>query len=102
MNKQPPNQGLETAPDWDDDATKPQGDAPEDGMRQMPTDPPAVVPAVSSEQFGIAAGIGLSGFAKQNPEGGFVGDEDEAWHVQDRNPHDSSPEDETNMDDVAP
>ena len=97
MTNQPPNQGVNTAPDWDDDATKPQGDLPEDGMRQMPTDPPAVVPAMSSEQFGVAAGSGLSGFAKQNPEGGFVGDEEEAWHVQDRNP-----EDETNMDDVAP
>ena len=58
-------------------------EVPEDGMRQMPTDPPEVVPALSSEQFGIAAGLGVSGFAKQNPEGGFVGDEDEAWHVQD-------------------
>jgi hypothetical protein len=58
-------------------------EVPEDGMRQMPTDPPEVVPALSSEQFGIAAGLGVSGFAKQNPESGFVGDEDEAWHVQD-------------------
>jgi hypothetical protein len=57
---------------------------PEDGMRQAPTDPPEVVPAISSEQFGIAAGLGLSGFAQQNPDGGFVGDEEEAWHVQDR------------------
>ena len=58
-------------------------EVPEDGMRQMPTDPPEVVPAISSEQFGIAAGLGLSGFAKQNPDGGFVGDEEEPWHVQD-------------------
>jgi hypothetical protein len=58
-------------------------EVPDDGMRKMPTDPPEVVPAISSEQFGIAAGLGLAGFAKQNPDGGFVGDEEEAWHVQD-------------------
>jgi hypothetical protein len=58
-------------------------EVPEDGMRQVPTDPPEVVPAISSEQFGIAAGLGLAGFAKQNPEGGFLGDEEEEWHVQD-------------------
>ena len=57
--------------------------APEDGMRQIPTDPPEVVPAISSEQMGVAAGLGLSGFAQQNPEGGFVGDEDEAWTKED-------------------
>ena len=57
--------------------------APEDGMRQVPTDPPEVVPAISSEQMGVAAGLGLSGFAQQNPEGGFVGDEEEAWTKDD-------------------
>lgn len=57
--------------------------APDDGTRQMPTDPPEVVPAISSEQFGIAAGLGLSGFAQQNPEGGFVGDEQEVWQKSD-------------------
>jgi hypothetical protein len=76
--KLPPNQEFETAPDFNEQP-KPQGEAPEDGMRQMPTDPPAVVPSAASESFGIAAGMGLAGFAKQNPEGGFVGDEDAAW-----------------------
>ena len=78
MVKQPPNQELETAPDWGDEP-KPQGEAPEEGMRKMPTDPPAVVPTAASEQTVIAAGMGLAGFAKQNPEGGLVGDEEAAW-----------------------
>jgi hypothetical protein len=59
---------------------------PEDGMRKVPTDPPEVVPAISSEQLGVAAGLGLSGFAQQNPEGGFVGDEDEAWASSEATP----------------
>jgi hypothetical protein len=97
MTDQPPHEDLDTAPDWNDDESKPQGDAPDDGMRQMPTDPPAVVPAISSEQFGIAAGVGLAGFAKQNPEGGFVGDEDDPWQKPE-----PGTETETDMDDVAP
>jgi len=78
MTRQPPNQDVETAPDRGDE-TKPQGEAPEEGTRKMPTDPPAVVPAAAAEQTIIAAGMGLAGFAKQNPEGGLVGDEDVAW-----------------------
>jgi hypothetical protein len=97
MNERPPNQELNVDPDWNDEEPKPQGDAPEDGMRQMPTDPPAVVPAISAEQFGIAAGVGLAGFAKQNPEGGFVGDEETAWQRDE-----PQPSDEVSDDDVAP
>jgi hypothetical protein len=78
MTRKPPNQDLETAPDWADEP-KPQAETPEDGIRKMPTDPPAVVPSAAAEQTVIAAGMGLSGFAKQNPEGGLVGDEDVAW-----------------------
>lgn len=67
-DRTPPNQELETAPDWGDE-------------REMPTDPPAVVPAIGSEQTVVAAGMGLAGFAKQNPEGGLTGDPgpEEAW-----------------------
>jgi hypothetical protein len=79
MNRQPPNQELNVDPDWNENDPKPEGEIPEDGMRTMPTDPPAVVPAMSSEQFGVAAGIGLAGFAKQNPEGGLTGDPEEPW-----------------------
>lgn len=78
MKKQPPNQELNTRPDWGDEP-KPQGEVPEEGMREMPTDPPAVVPSQGSEQMGISAAIGLSGFAKQNPEGGLTGDPEEEW-----------------------
>ena len=84
MSKRPPNQKLDTGPDFGNQP-KPQGDVPEEGMREMPTDPAAVVPSAGSEQMGIAAGMGLAGFAKANPEGGFVGDEDVAWE---RNPDD--------------
>ena len=92
MNRQPPNQHMDADPDWNDDEGKPQGEPPEDGMRQMPTDPPAVVPAMSSEQFGIAAGIGLAGFAKQNPEGGFTGDEETAWKRDEPQPDEDGPQ----------
>jgi hypothetical protein len=53
-------------------------------MRRMPTDPPAVVPGAASEQMPIAAGMGLSGFAKSDPEGGLTGasDEDDLWTLQ--------------------
>jgi hypothetical protein len=68
---------------------------PENGMRQVPTDPPEVVPAISSEQLGIAAGLGLSGFARQNPEGGFLGDEEEPWHVQDPDATTDAPDEES-------
>jgi len=78
MTKQPPNQELNPEPDWGDEP-KPQGEPPDEGMRKMPTDPPAVVPAYGSEQMVISAGLGLAGFAKQNPEGGLVGDESVAW-----------------------
>ncbi len=63
----------------EEEQTEPQTETPEDGMRQVPTDPPEVVPAMSAEQLGVAAGLGLAGFAKQNSEGGFTGDEDVAW-----------------------
>ena len=78
MSKTPPNQELDTAPDFGDEP-KPQGEVPEDGMREMPTDPPAVAPSIGSEQPAIFAAMGLAGFAKQNPEGGLTGDEDVAW-----------------------
>jgi hypothetical protein len=56
----------------------------DDKMREVPTDTPEVVPSISSEQMGIATGVGAAAFAKQNPEQGMTGDEDKAWHVQPR------------------
>ena len=78
MTSQRPNQELDTRLDTGDEP-RPQGEAPEEGMREMPTDPPAVVPAAASENMVVAAGMGLAGFAKQNPEAGLTGDEDVAW-----------------------
>jgi len=78
MRRTPPNQELDPEPDFGDER-KPQGEAPEEGMRRMPTDPPAVVPIIASEQPATFAGMGLAGFAKQNPEGGLTGDEEVAW-----------------------
>lgn len=78
MRKTPPNQELDVGPDFNDQP-KPKADSPEDGMRQMPTGPAAVVLGAASEQLGIAAGMGLAGFAKANPESGFTGDEDVVW-----------------------
>ena len=50
-----------------------------DDMREEPADAPPVVPAISVEQPGIAAGIGAASIAKQNPEGGLTGDDENAW-----------------------
>ncbi len=52
---------------------------PDEGVREMPTDPPEVVPSMSAEQPTVAAGIGLAGFARADPEGGLVGDEEYGW-----------------------
>ena len=52
---------------------------PDEGMRTKPTDIPEVPVALGAEQPAVAAGLGVSGFAKQNPEGGLTGDEDTAW-----------------------
>jgi len=60
-----------------------------DDMREEPADTPAVVPAISVEQPGIAAGVGAASIAKQNPEGGLTGDEDTAWE---RDPEDERSE----------
>jgi hypothetical protein len=49
---------------------------PEDGLRQAATDPPAVVPTMSSEQPVVAAGMGLSSFAQADPEWGLTGADD--------------------------
>ena len=65
----------------DPDDPKPEGPAPEDGTREMPTDPPEVVPSAASEQTVIAAGTGLAGFAKADPEGGLTGSDDETWEI---------------------
>lgn len=65
----------------ENDEPKVQGPPPEDGMREMPTDPPAVMPSIGAEQPAIFAGMGLSGFAKADPAGGFVQDDDEQWKV---------------------
>jgi hypothetical protein len=56
------------------DEPQPQTDETDDTIRHEPTDPPEVVPAISGEQPGIAAGLGLSGFAK-DPDHGFEVDE---------------------------
>ncbi|MDQ3938655.1 MAG: hypothetical protein M3253_08265 [Chloroflexota bacterium] len=78
MPERPPNQELETAPDFEPGVSS-DVEPPEEGMRKTPTDPPAVVPTEAAEQPAIAAGMGLAGFAKANPEGGLTGDEDVAW-----------------------
>ena len=49
----------------------------DDGVRDIATDPPAVAPSAMAEQPVIAAGIGLSGFAQADPEGGLTGSVDD-------------------------
>lgn len=62
--------GLDTG------AERPDLPAPEDGLRRAATDPPAVVPTMSSEQPVVAAGMGLSSFAQADPDGGLTGTDD--------------------------
>ena len=45
-------------------------------MREVPTDPPAVVPSMAA----VSAGMSITGFAHANPEGGLAGDEEMGWH----------------------
>jgi hypothetical protein len=70
-----------TARPDDEDTTTRGGAVPEEGIRRMPTDPPDVVPGAASEQPVVAAGTGLAGFAKADPEGGLAGTEDDTWVV---------------------
>jgi hypothetical protein len=65
----------------DADEPKPEGPVPEEDVREMPTDPPEVVPSAASEQTVIAAGTGLAGFAKADPQGGLTGSDEETWEV---------------------
>jgi hypothetical protein len=64
-----------------DEDTPREGVVPEEGIRKVPTDPPEVVPSAASEQPAVAAGTGLAGFAKADPEGGLSGTEDDTWEV---------------------
>jgi hypothetical protein len=69
------DQGLDTGLDTGE--ARPDLPVPADGLRETATDPPAVVPTMTSEQTVVAAGMGLSSFAKADPEGGLTGADDD-------------------------
>lgn len=69
-------EGLDTG--LDPATERPDMPVPEDGLREVATDPPAVVPTMSSEQPVVAAGMGLSSFAQADPAWGLTGADDEA------------------------
>lgn len=68
------DEGLETG--LDEGGERRDLPAPEDGLRQAATDPPAVVPTMGSEQPVVAAGMGLSSFAQADPGWGLTGGDD--------------------------
>lgn len=70
-----PQEGLDTGLDTGE--ARPDLPVPDDGLRQSATDPPAVVPSMTSEQTAVAAGMGLSSFAQADPEWGLTGGDEE-------------------------
>ncbi len=75
------DQGLDTGLDTGE--ARPDLPVPEDGLRQAATDPPAVVPTMTSEQTVVAAGMGLSSFAKADPASGLTGSDDDGTVADD-------------------
>ncbi len=71
-----PEEGLDTGLDTGE--ARPDLPVPDDGLRQAATDPPSVVPTMTSEQTVVAAGMGLSSFAQADPEWGLTGGDEDA------------------------
>ena len=77
MTSQRPDQELDTRRETDDEP-RPAGEALDEDVPQMPAVPPAIVPPGASPNILAAAGMGLAGFAEQDPEAGPPGDDDAA------------------------